>query len=177
MITLEEMISGSEESSDALADAIIALMKRAYERGYERGYAEGRVRRGLLADDDLDVAFKNGQQEGYLRGKEDGYDEACMDLTGDDLGSKVNGDCDGCFGASFGDCDKCRGMASKDVPQAEKSRCMTPEEFAETMKEIAESEDPECAHGDMDDLMCQLLEDLGYEEGVKIYLDADKWYA
>ena len=54
---------------------------------------------------------------------------------------------------------------------------MTPEEFAEAMKEIAESDDPECAHSYMDDLMCQFLDDLGYEEGVKIFLDAEKWYA
>lgn len=116
MITLEKMISESEESSDALADAIIALMKRAYERGYERGYAEGRVRRGLLADDDLDVAFKNGQQEGYLRGKEDGYDEACMDMTDDDLCGVPSKECGMCFGASFGDCDECLGIAIGDCP-------------------------------------------------------------
>ena len=116
-------------------------------------------------------------EEGCARGHEDGYDQACMDLTDDDLGSKLSGDCDGCFGASFNDCDKCRGIVSKDVPQAEKSRRMTPEEFAEAMKEIAESDDPECAHSYMDDLMCQLLDDLGYEEGVKIFLDAEKWYA
>lgn len=116
-------------------------------------------------------------EEGYARGHEDGYDQACMDLTDDDLGSKLSGDCGGCFGASFNDCDKCRGMVSKDVPQAEKSRCMTPEEFAEAMKEIAEGNDPECVHSYMDDLMCQLLDDLGYEEGVNIFLDAEKWYA
>lgn len=117
MITLEEMISGSEEGSYALADAIIALMKRAYNNGYERGYAAGRERRGLLADEDLDIAFKDGQQAGYLRGKEDGYDEACMDLTDDDLCGAPDRDCEECFGASFNDCDECRGLTAEDCPR------------------------------------------------------------
>ena len=37
--------------------------------------------------------------------------------------------------------------------------------------------DIEGAHSEADDLMCQLLEELGYEEGVKIFKNAEKWYA
>lgn len=45
----------------------------------------------------------------YIAGREDGYDEACMDLTDDDLGSSLDeDDCTGCFGASFNDCMECR---------------------------------------------------------------------
>lgn len=110
MITMEKLISSTNEGTDILADSIISLMKKAYECGYEEGYAAGHSeRRGLLADDELDTAFRDGQQEGYSRGLEDGYDEACMDLTDDDLGSSLDeDDCTGCFGASFNDCMECR---------------------------------------------------------------------
>ena len=89
MITMEKLVAGHNEGADILADSIIALMQRAYESGYEEGYAAGHSeRRGLLGDDELDTAFRDGRQEGYARGLEDGYDEACMDLTDDDLGSE-----------------------------------------------------------------------------------------
>lgn len=90
MITMEKLIASTSEGTDILADSIIALMKKAYESGYESGYSDGRNdRRGLLVDDGLDIAFRDGQQEGYVRGLEDGYDEACMDLTDDDPGSSL----------------------------------------------------------------------------------------
>lgn len=117
MITMEKLIAGHDESTDILADSIIALMKRAYESGYEEGYAAGHSeRRGLIRDDELDTAFRDGQQEGYARGKEDGYDEACMDLTEDDLCGAPSAECGMCFGASFGDCDECLGIAIGDCP-------------------------------------------------------------
>lgn len=63
---------------------------------------------------------------------------------------------------------------------------MTPEEFAEKMRELAGDPDdngyywpgdPEAAHHDMDDLMCEVLESLGYGEGVEIFRNTYKWYA
>ena len=57
---------------------------------------------------------------------------------------------------------------------------MTPEEFAERMKELSEEcnyGDNEVAHKEMDELMCELLTVLGYGEGVAIFGDAHKWYA
>lgn len=54
---------------------------------------------------------------------------------------------------------------------------MDPETFAWEMRCIANSNDPEAAHGDMDDLMCKLLESLGYDEGVEIFKNAKKYYA
>lgn len=58
---------------------------------------------------------------------------------------------------------------------------MTPEEFAKAMQEIYDREkydsDTEGAHWDADKLMCDLLEKLGYTEGVEIYRNMPKWYA
>lgn len=54
----------------------------------------------------------------------------------------------------------------------------TPEEFADAMRFLnVNVEFTEDRHIDMDDLMCQLLISLGYEEGVEIFRDAKKWYA
>jgi 5'-deoxynucleotidase YfbR-like HD superfamily hydrolase len=54
---------------------------------------------------------------------------------------------------------------------------MTPEEFAEKMKEIEISFDPEKAHSKADDLLCAVLRELGYEDGIKIFEEMEKWYA
>ena len=53
---------------------------------------------------------------------------------------------------------------------------MTPEQFAERMNEIALNIDLEMSHGDADELMCELLANLGYAEGVTIFVNMDKWY-
>ena len=60
---------------------------------------------------------------------------------------------------------------------------MNPEEFAEKMKELSERQskwggcDTEWNHTDMDELMCSVLSDLGYGEGVEIFRNTYKWYA
>ena len=55
---------------------------------------------------------------------------------------------------------------------------MTPEEFAKRMREIfASGYDPERAHGDADDLLCEVLASLGYKEGVDTFRQATRWYA
>lgn len=56
---------------------------------------------------------------------------------------------------------------------------MKPEEFEKQMKQIFESEenDTEEAHYKADGLMCNLLSSMGYGEGIKIFLNAGKWYA
>lgn len=56
---------------------------------------------------------------------------------------------------------------------------MTPEEFAVRMKEIMNEfdGDEELCHVYMDGCMCNLLTELGYGEGVDIFVSADKWYA
>lgn len=60
---------------------------------------------------------------------------------------------------------------------------MTPEEFAKKMKEIAESKDykkfrdSENLHMEADMLLCRVLIELGYIDGVKIFKEMEKWYA
>lgn len=54
---------------------------------------------------------------------------------------------------------------------------MTPEEFKTAMEEHAKSGDTECMHADMDKLMCKVLTDLGYGDGVEVFKKEPKWYA
>lgn len=53
---------------------------------------------------------------------------------------------------------------------------MTPEKFEEKMRSLI-SGDEETDHCRADDLMCELLIYLGYQAGVKVFEDMDKWYA
>lgn len=54
---------------------------------------------------------------------------------------------------------------------------MTPKEFADKMQSINMPGDPEISHGLADKLMCKLLIELGYEEGIEIFEIMEKWYA
>jgi len=54
---------------------------------------------------------------------------------------------------------------------------MTPEEFKEAMKKFSQNPDTEAAHTEADRLMCKLLTDLGYGNGVKVFKSMQKWYA
>jgi hypothetical protein len=59
---------------------------------------------------------------------------------------------------------------------------MTPEEFAANMREACqyhyvENNDQEDVHITMDGIMCNLLRDLGYGEGIDIFESTPKWYA
>lgn len=54
---------------------------------------------------------------------------------------------------------------------------MTPKEFAEKMQLIVDEENTELGHIEMDNLMCELLKSLGYEEGAEIFDNALKWYS
>lgn len=54
---------------------------------------------------------------------------------------------------------------------------MTPEEFANEMKELSNAEDLETMHSKMDELMCSILCALGYGDGVEVFIATDKWYA
>ena len=49
---------------------------------------------------------------------------------------------------------------------------MNAQEFKETMQDIFKtSDDEDVKHGFADDLMCDLLIELGYEEGIRIFRD------
>ena len=55
---------------------------------------------------------------------------------------------------------------------------ISPKEFAEKMRQIAEKrDDEEVCHVEMDDYICEILKALGYEEGVEIFEDTPKWYS
>lgn len=54
---------------------------------------------------------------------------------------------------------------------------MTPEEFKEKMEKICTDEDIQMRHVYAEALMCEVLESLGYEEGLKPYHAMLKWYA
>jgi len=57
------------------------------------------------------------------------------------------------------------------------SRVLTPQEFAEKMKNISMNDDTEMGHVNMDNLMCEVLESLGYKEGIDVFRNTGKWYA
>ena len=59
---------------------------------------------------------------------------------------------------------------------------LTPEEFKAAMFEIWHSKrsryyDCEPRHIDADSLMCEVLRQLGYGDGVDIFENMEKWYA
>jgi hypothetical protein len=54
---------------------------------------------------------------------------------------------------------------------------MTPAEFFSKMKQISMNGDEEVAHVEADDLICGLLRQLGYGDGVDVFEDMPKWYA
>ena len=60
---------------------------------------------------------------------------------------------------------------------ANKFLIVSPEEFKRAMQAFSDGTDTERDHGDADALMCQILESLGYGEGVKIFRKMGKWYA
>lgn len=61
----------------------------------------------------------------------------------------------------------------------EEKKAPTPEEFKNEMKKILEryEDDEELFHIAADDYICSVMEMLGFEEGIKIFENADKWYA
>ena len=56
---------------------------------------------------------------------------------------------------------------------------MTPEEFTNKMRELYDKPyiDVEIEHAEANDMMCDILRELGYGEGVAIFEGAVKWYA
>ncbi len=72
-----------------------------------------------------------------------------------------------------------------DISESSDNRIMTPEEFAKKMKKISDNlkyqndayYNEEDAHIQMDDLMSDLLRQLGYGEGIDIFENTNKWYS
>lgn len=53
----------------------------------------------------------------------------------------------------------------------------TPSEFLAVMKAIDENGDEEQRHLSADLFMCMVLQRLGYSDGVKVFMDMERWYA
>ena len=49
--------------------------------------------------------------------------------------------------------------------------------YVALMKEQTKNDDNETAHAEADDLLCRLLQELGYSEVVEVYEKVGKWYA
>lgn len=67
-------------------------------------------------------------------------------------------------------------------PETPTNTPMTPEEFKQAMADAYHQHydndaDVEVVHYVMDDIMCNLLKDLGYGEGIDIFIETPKWYA
>lgn len=58
-------------------------------------------------------------------------------------------------------------------------KIMDPNEFSEKMWriKIRQGSAPDDKHIDADELMCELLESLGYREGVRYFKEMEKWYS
>lgn len=68
-------------------------------------------------------------------------------------------------------------MEREKAARDKKAKPMSPDEFAKKMLKIAENEDYEHRHAEMDRLMCQALRRLGYEKGIDIFLKTPSYYA
>lgn len=54
---------------------------------------------------------------------------------------------------------------------------MTEEECIESLQELlGPDHDKDAAHSIADDILCNFLKDLGYDEIVNIFNDIEKWY-
>lgn len=55
----------------------------------------------------------------------------------------------------------------------------TPEQAAEYAQKLVKEygADKEAVHGYLDDLLCSVLRELGYEKLVEIFENTEKWYA
>lgn len=51
------------------------------------------------------------------------------------------------------------------------------EKYLLKMKIEVETEDAEIAHGNADDILCELLDELGFEEITIAFSHVKKWYA
>ena len=49
--------------------------------------------------------------------------------------------------------------------------------YMKRLKEAQEDRDTESAHADADEVLCDLLEALGYKKVVEAYRKVSKWYA
>jgi hypothetical protein len=58
-----------------------------------------------------------------------------------------------------------------------KAEPLTKEEFLSQMKELAQNDDIEIRHVEMDGLMMRQLASLGYDEAINVFIETEMWYA
>lgn len=51
------------------------------------------------------------------------------------------------------------------------------DEMVSRLQKEANNDDTECAHINADDILCELLEKLGYKDVVEKYNEVSKWYS
>lgn len=51
------------------------------------------------------------------------------------------------------------------------------QKYLERLRNLEELDDPEKIHGEADDILCELLRELGYAEVVECYNSLPRWYA
>lgn len=51
------------------------------------------------------------------------------------------------------------------------------DEMVKRLQEEVNNDDTECAHINADDILCELLEKLGYTDVVEKYNEVSKWFA
>jgi hypothetical protein len=66
---------------------------------------------------------------------------------------------------------------SQPVQHEPARRIITPEEFAEEMRGLAEHQDPLWRHDEADRLLCRTLRQLGYGKGVDSFITMPKRYS
>ena len=54
---------------------------------------------------------------------------------------------------------------------------MDRDKILERLEELTKSTDPEAAHVEADEILENLLIELGYEDVIKLYRDVPAWYA
>ncbi len=72
---------------------------------------------------------------------------------------------------------KINSLAEKPAQTVTGHSVISPTEFLEEMRSLSYEYDTEHEHLLADELMCKILESLGYAEGVKVFREMTKWYA
>lgn len=63
--------------------------------------------------------------------------------------------------------------------ERKQQRVITPEEFELRMIELRDNQGTcaEARHSIGDDMMCEILKELGYANGVDVFINMERWYA
>ena len=121
---------------------------------------------------------------GLLTPEEAQYDSVKGNLTAEDVFERIrkhyNGEWDDYIkNLDFTPLEDSSDEDTSDIPA---NKPLTPEDFKQQMQDAydvyyLQQHDNECVHSVMDDIMCSLLRQLGYGEGIDIFEHTPKWYA